>query len=449
MSGVDRLLGFEEEETEMSAPTLVPHAPQDTVPQHPTLGRAVTGLSCRQCGAEHPLEASYFCELCFGPLEVVYDYDRLRELVTRQSIASGPHSIWRYADLLPATGPEHRVDIGAGWTPLREAPRLAAELGLRKLWLKLDLANPTNSFKDRVVSVALSVARRFGFEVAACASTGNLANSVAAHAAASGLESIVFIPAGLESGKIAASTVYGGTVLAIEGSYDDVNRVCAEAASSQPWGIVNVNLRPYYAEGSKTLGFEVAEQLGWRAPDALVAPVASGAMLTKVGKGLGELGALGLIESPHTRLFGAQAEGCSPVARAFASGSSDVAPVRPATIAKSLAIGDPGDGVYVLEATRSSGGAVTAVPEDKVAEGIRLLARTEGVFTEGAGGVTISVLESLVAAGTIAPDEETVALITGSGLKTIETLGAVGPTATVGASLEEVESALSERSVRS
>jgi threonine synthase len=324
---------------------------------------------------------------------------------------------------------------------------LAAELGLRKLWLKLDLANPTYSFKDRVVSVALSVARQFGFEVVGCASTGNLANSVAAHAAAHGLRSVVFIPADLEAGKIAASTVYGGEVIAIEGSYDDVNRLCVETAAAKGWAFVNVNLRPYYAEGSKTLGFEVAEQLGWRTPDALVAPIASGAMLTKVGKGLRELDELGLVDEVHTRLYGAQAEGCSPVARAFEQGEEDVRPVKPATIAKSLAIGDPGDGHYVLKETRATGGAVTAIDEERVVEAIRLLARTEGIFTEGAGGVTIGVLEDLVARGQISPDDETVALITGSGVKTIETLGEAGPTATIRPDLDQLDQALREREV--
>jgi threonine synthase len=424
----------------MSAPTLTPERTGS-----PPLGDAVLGLRCRQCDEPHEIEAAYFCDLCFGPLEVVYDYDLLKASVTREGIESGQASIWRYADLLPSTSPEHRVDIGAGWTPLREAPRLAAELGLRKLWLKLDLANPTYSFKDRVVSVALSVARQFGFEVVACASTGNLANSVAAHAAATGLKSIVFIPAGLEAGKVAASTVYGGDVIALEGSYDDVNRLCAEAVSSKPWAIVNVNLRPFYAEGSKTLAFEVAEQLGWRAPHALVAPVASGAMLTKVGKGFGELRTLGLIEGHSTRLFGAQAEGCSPVAVAFEQGLQDVDPVKPATIAKSLAIGDPGDGHYVLDAVRKTGGAVQSVSEESVVEGIRLLARTEGVFTEGAGGVTITALERLVARGAIDPDEETVALITGAGVKTIETLGEAGPSATLAPDLELVERFLEGR----
>jgi threonine synthase len=424
----------------MSAPTLTLEARESS-----PFGSTVTGLVCRQCGREHAIEANFYCQDCFGPLEVTYDYDAIRAVVSRERIAAGPPTIWRYEDLLPATGLDQRVDLGAGWTPLREAPRLAAELGLRKLWLKLDLANPTYSFKDRVVSVALSVARRFGFEVVGCASTGNLANSVAAHAAAHGLRSVVFIPADLEAGKVAASTVYGGDVIAIEGSYDDVNRLCVEASQAKGWAFVNVNLRPYYAEGSKTLGFEVAEQLGWRTPDALVAPIASGAMLTKVGKGLRELETLGLIDERKTRLYGAQAAGCSPVATAFQRGFEDVAPVRPATIAKSLAIGDPGDGHYVLKETRGSGGAVAAIDEEQVAESIRLLARTEGIFTEGAGGVTIGVLEKLVASGAISPNDETVALITGSGIKTIETLGESGPTATVRPDLELVDRALNER----
>jgi len=382
------------------------------------------------------------CEFCWGPLEVVYDYDAIASEVTHAGIANGPESIWRYAPLLPDPGGE-RVDLGAGWTPLRSAPRLAAELGLDKLWLKLDGSNPTHSFKDRVVSVALTTARSFGYNVAACASTGNLANAVAAHAASAGMESVVFIPNDLETGKVAATTVYGGRVLAVDGSYDDVNRLCAELAGDHPWAFVNVNVRPYYSEGSKTMAFEVAEQLGWRAPAAVVVPVASGSLLTKFNKGLKELHTVGLLtEEPTTVVHGAQAEGCSPVARAFAQGADEVRPVKPHTIAKSLGIGNPADGYYALRDVRACGGTITAVPEDAVARGMTLLARTEGLFTETAGGVTIATLERLVREGIIARDQETVALITGVGLKTLEALGPNQPTHLEETSVEAVDHAL-------
>jgi threonine synthase len=327
---------------------------------------------------------------------------------------------------------------------MREAPRLAAELGLRKLWLKSEAGNPTHSFKDRVVTVALSVAKSFGYDTVACASTGNLANAVAAHAAASGLRSIVFIPSDLEVGKVAGTTVFGGQVIAIDGSYDDVNRLCAELASIKPWAFVNVNMRPYYSEGSRTIAFEIAEQLGWRSPDAVVVPVASGSLLTKVGRGLREFAEVGLIEASEFTVHGAQAEGCSPVAQAFAAGSEEVQPVKPATIAKSLAIGDPADGYYALKEVRATGGRIESVLEEKVAEGMRLLARTEGLFTETAGGVTISALEQLVTSGAISPDQETVALITGVGLKTIEALGGPAPSHRIKASVEEVERVLED-----
>jgi threonine synthase len=352
--------------------------------------------------------------------------------------------MWRYGHLLPAPLAD-RVDIGAGWTPMRQAPRLAAELGLERLWLKLDGANPTHSFKDRVVSVALTMARYFGFEVAACASTGNLANAVAAHAAAAGMQSVVFIPKGLEAGKIAATTVYGGRVVEVEGSYDDVNRLCAELSGARRWAFVNVNIRPYYSEGSKSLGFEIAEQLGWRTPDAIVAPVASGSMLTKVAKSWRDLHAVGLLDAePATAVHGAQAAGCSPVAAAFAAGTDEIRPVKPDTIAKSLAIGNPADGYYALQEVRASGGSFVSVPEESVAEGMRLLARTEGLFTETAGGVTIAALEELVRTGAISRDQETVALITGVGLKTLEALGPVAPTDTIRATVEDAEGILPE-----
>ncbi|HJR44856.1 MAG TPA: threonine synthase [Actinomycetota bacterium] len=404
----------------------------------------IAALRCRECGRTYDVSPQHVCEMCFGPLEVVYDYQRIAATCSRASIEAGPQSIWRYEALLPAVGAE-RVDIGAGWTRLRPAPRLAAELGLDKLWIKSDAGNPTHSFKDRVVSVALSAARSFGYDVASCASTGNLANAVAAHAAAVGMRSVVFIPADLEPAKIAATSVYGGTVIGVDGSYDDVNRVCAELSGEREWAFVNMNLRPFYAEGSKSLAFEVAEQLGWRRPEAVVVPIASGSLLTKIAKGFRELDETGLVpaEAPVT-VHGAQAAGCSPVATAFESGASEVQPVRPSTIAKSLAIGSPADGHYALEEVRSSGGAIASVPEADIAEGIRLLARTEGIFTETAGGVTIAALERLVASGAIGREQETVALITGIGLKTLDALPPPVPTATVRPSIDEVNRVLEE-----
>ena len=401
----------------------------------------VTGLGCKECGRDYPVAPQHVCEFCFGPLEVIYDHEAIRADITREGIAAGPPTLWRYESFLPAPLAE-RVDIGAGFTRLVRAPRLAAELGLKSLWLKSDAGNPTHSFKDRVVSVALSVARTFGYEVAACASTGNLANAVAAHAAAAGMKSIVFIPHDLEQGKIAATTVYGGEVIGIRGSYDDVNRLCGELSGSQPWAFVNVNVRPYYSEGSKTIAFEIAEQLGWRRPDAVVVPVASGSLLTKIDRGFREFTAAGLIADGATKIHGGQAEGCSPVATAFAEGSSDIRPVRPQTIAKSLAIGDPADGYYALKVAARTGGRITSVPEESVAEGIRLLARTEGIFTETAGGVSISSLERLVREGAIDPGDETVVLVTGIGLKTLEAMGEAKPTKTLSPSLDEVLQAL-------
>ena len=404
----------------------------------------VNGLRCRECGREYPIAPQHVCEFCFGPLEVAYDYEGIRASISRDSIAAGPATLWRYAALLPAPL-EDRVDIGAGLTRMRQAPRLAAELGLRKLWLKNDAANPTHSFKDRVVSVALSVARSFGYEVAACASTGNLANAVAAHAASAGMRSVVFIPHDLEPAKVAATVVYGGDVVAIEGSYDDVNRLCAELSGDRDWAFVNVNVRPYYSEGSKSLAFEIVEQLGWRTPDAVVAPIASGSMYTKLAKGLRELHSVGLLdEPPAVALHGAQAEGCSPVAQAWARGDEDVRPVKPSTVAKSLAIGNPADGYYALKEAAASGGRIAAVPESAVAEGMRLLARTEGLFTETAGGVTIATLEQLVREGAISPEDETVALITGTGTKTIDALGPVEPTHRIEPTIESVAAELGE-----
>jgi threonine synthase len=351
--------------------------------------------------------------------------------------------MWRYRDLLPV-GDAAPIDLGAGFTPLVRAERLGAERGLKELWIKDDTTNPTGSFKDRVVSVALTKARQLGFKVAACASTGNLANSVAAHAARAGMASVVLIPSDLEQAKIMMTAVYGGQLIAVDGTYDDVNRLCAELTSERPaWAFVNVNVRSYYAEGSKTLAFEIAEQLGWQAPDHVVVPIASGSQLTKVAKGFKELGVVGLLdEIPEVRISGAQALGCSPVATAFAAGTDAIAPVKPNTIAKSLAIGNPADGWYALEQIRTSGGACGAVTDAEIIEGIKLLARTEGIFAETAGGVTIATLTKLVDEGIIRPDERTVAIVSGHGLKTVEALtGSVAPTHTIAPTLEAFDAA--------
>ncbi|MFP5320192.1 MAG: threonine synthase [Acidimicrobiia bacterium] len=404
----------------------------------------VEGLRCRECGRAYPAEALHVCEYCFGPLEVAYDYGAIAADTTRESVASGPLSIWRYANLLPAHN-DGAVDLGAGFTPLVRADRLAAELGLGELWIKNDTTNPTGSFKDRVVAVALARARELGFKVAACASTGNLANSVAAHAARAGMRHIVFVPANLEAGKIVMTSVYGPHLVAVDGSYDDVNRLCAELTSEQPtWAFVNVNLRTYYAEGSKTLAFETAEQLGWQLPDHVVVPVGSGSQLTKIAKGFEELRKIGLVEEgPAVRISGAQAVGCSPIAAAFAEHHDYVRPVKPATIAKSIAIGNPADGWYALDTVRSSGGALAAVTDDELVEGIKLLARTEGIFAETAGGVTIATLAKLAAEGVVRPDERVVAYVTGHGLKTVEAVApAVDPPITIAPSLEAFNEAV-------
>jgi len=398
----------------------------------------VTGLRCRECARPYPAEALHVCDYCFGPLEVVYDHEAIRATISRAQIEAGPQTIWRYAPLLPVAD-NTPIDLGTGCTPLVRADRLAAELGLGELWIKNDTANPTGSFKDRVVSVALTKARQLGFKVAACASTGNLANSVAAHAARAGMLSVVFIPHDLEVAKVVTTAVYGGHVVAVEGTYDDVNRLCAELASEHPaWAFVNVNIRTYYAEGSKTLAFEVAEQLGWQAPDHVVVPVASGSQLVKVARGFTELYEVGLLdEAPHVRVSGAQAAGCSPVATAFAEKSDTIRPVRPHTIAKSLAIGNPADGWYALKTVRDSGGAFASVTDEEIIDGIRLLARTEGIFAETAGGVTIATLAKLANEGIVRSDERVVAYVTGHGLKTVEALTpTVGPTATIAPTLE-------------
>jgi threonine synthase len=410
----------------------------------------VEGLRCRECARPYPAEALHVCEWCFGPLEVAYDYEKMAATISRERIARGPSSIWRYADLLPADA-NGAVSLGGGFTPLVRADRLAAELGLGELWIKNDALNPTGSFKDRVVSVALTKARELGFKVAACASTGNLANSVAAHAAQAGMRSVVFIPADLEAAKVVASAVFGGDVIAIDGNYDDVNRLCAELTSEHPdWAFVNINIRTYYGEGSKTLAYEVAEQLGWQAPDHVVVPIGSGSQLTKIAKGFAELHTVGLLdEAPAVRISGAQAAGCSPVAAAFAAGSDLIRPVRPDTIAKSVAIGDPADGPYALDVVRSSGGAIDSVTDDEIVEGIRLLARTEGIFAETAGGVTIATLAKLAAAGVVRADERVVAYVTGNGLKTLDAVAAgCRPTVTIRPTLDAFSAAFDASEVR-
>ncbi len=420
----------------MSTPTITPNA----------AGVENAGparcLTCRECGAEYALEARYACDECFGPLEVSYDFVG----VTRESIQAGPSNMWRYAGLLPVSADvADGKNLQPGFTHLIKADNLAKVLGMRALWIKDDSGNPTHSFKDRVVAVALENGRRLGFTTVACASTGNLANAVAAAAARAGLKSCVVIPHDLEAGKTVTTAVYGGTLIEIEGNYDDVNRVCSEVASDDEWGFVNVNLRPYYAEGSKTLGYEVAEQLGWRLPAQVVVPIASGSLMTKIDKAFTEFIKLGLVEASPYKIFGAQASGCSPVATAWKAGVDVVKPQKPNTIAKSLAIGNPADGPYAIDVANRTGGAIEDVTDDEVVAGIRLLAETEGIFGETAGGVTIASLQKLLAKGLIDPNADTVVLNTGDGLKTLDAVsGVVGPTATIPASLEQFRAAVKE-----
>jgi threonine synthase len=381
---------------------------------------AAEALKCKECGETYPLEALFVCDRCFGPLEVAYDLSRLDAAETKRRIQAGPQSIWRYADFLPFERPP-RSALGAGQTPLVRADRLAARLGVGEVWVKNDAANPTHSFKDRVVTVALAKAQELGFRVVACASTGNLANAVAAHAAAAGLESYVFVPADLEEQKILATGVYGTNLVAVRGCYDDVNRLCTELAGDRDWAFVNVNVRPYYSEGSKTLGFEIAEQLGFELPDRVVCPVASGSLFTKIARGFEEWLEVGLLDGDLPAFNGAQAEGCSPVATAFEAGTDVCRPVRtPDTIAKSLAIGNPADGIYALDLARRSRGGVDSVTDEEIRAGIRLLAETTGIFTETAGGVTTAVLRKLAERGDIGSGERVVLVITGEGLKTLD-----------------------------
>ena len=402
-------------------------------------------LRCRECGRLYPTDPMHVCEFCFGPLEVFYDYEALGRTLTRERIERGPPSMWRYADLLPASA-ETAVDIGTGYTPLLRAGHLGRVLGLERLYVKNDCQNPTWSFKDRVVSVAVTKAREFEFDTLACASTGNLANSVAAHAASAGVKAFVFIPSDLESGKIVGSAVYGPTLVAVDGSYDEVNRLCSELSDKYPWAFVNINMRPYYAEGSKTLAYEVCEQLGWRAPDHCIVPLASGSLYTKIHKGLKELAWLGLVDWNPTRMSGAQATGCSPIVEAWDRQSFDIKPQKPNTIAKSLAIGNPADGYYALKIMTQTGGHGVAVTDDEVVEGIKLLAETEGVFAETAGGVVIAGLKRLAEEGKIDRSELVVAFITGAGLKTQEAVApSLVPSLSVQPSIASFEEALSER----
>lgn len=404
------------------------------------LGPAVELVS-KEEGHRQPLAPEFVSAEDFSPLEVAYDFGR----ITREEIEAGPRNIWRYKRLLPVpSNVEEIPNTEPGCTKLIRADRLAKELGVKRIWVKDDTGNPTHSFKDRVVAVALAAAREFGFEVLACPSTGNLANAVASAAARAGWDSVVLIPSSLERAKVLTTAVYDGSLIAVDGNYDDVNRLATElAAENETWAFVNVNVRPYYSEGSKTLAFEVAEQLGWRIPEQIVVPIASGSQLTKVDKGFKELGEVGLVEQTPYTVFGAQATGCSPVSHAFKSGHDVVQPVKPDTIARSLAIGNPADGPYVLDTVSRTGGSVEDVTDEEVVEGIRLLARTEGIFAETAGGVTVATAKKLIEAGKIDPDAETVLLITGDGLKTLDAVeDHIGPKATVPPKVDAVNRVL-------
>ena len=398
-------------------------------------------LRCKECHTTYPLDARYVCERCFGPLEVAYASRAGADpAALKRRIQAGPQSLWRYGDFLPVAAPP-AGSLPAGWTPLLRADRLAAALGLEEVWVKNDAANPTHSFKDRVVSIALARARELGFETIACASTGNLANAVAAHAAAAGLESYVFIPSDLEEQKVLATGIYGTHLVAVRGNYDDVNRLCTELSGDHEWAFVNINMRPYYAEGSKTLAYETAEQLGFELPDRVVAPIASGSLFTKIALGFQEWIDVGLIEGELPVFNGAQATGCSPVATAFADGQDFCRPVKPNTIAKSLAIGNPADGPYALDLARRSQGTIESVTDDEIREGIKLLARTTGIFTETAGGVTTAVLAKLAQRGDIDPAERVVIYITGEGLKTLDVARGTFETWEIDANVESFERA--------
>lgn len=403
----------------------------------------VTALRCRKCGREYPLEPINLCDFCFSPLEVNYDYKSMAKAVSREKLASGLQGMWRYKDLLPVDS--DIVDIGTGSTPLTRADRLGREIGLNELYIKNDCLNPTYSFKDRVVSVAISKALTFGFDTIACASTGNLAASVAAHAARANIRSFVFVNKDVEPSKLVGIAIYNPVLVTVDGSYDDVNRLCYRLSEKYRWGFININLRPYYAEGSKTLGYEVAEQLGWRAPDCVVAPGGSGLLFTRIWKGLNEFSLLGLIGPVNTHMYLTQAAGCSPIVNAFKAGTLHVHPVKPDTIAKSIAIGNPADGFYALRVARESGGGACAVADDEIIAGMRLLAETEGIFAETTGGVVIASLKKLALSGTIKRDEVTVAFITGAGLKTQEAVADAVKPLVVQPTVESFEEALGSR----
>ena len=406
----------------------------------------IKGLQCKECGKGYPPVALHVCEFCFGPLEVAYNYDAIAKNISRAKIEQGHPSLWRYKDFLPIAG-EPTVGLNAGFTPMVHAKNLGAALGLNQCYLKNDTVNcPTLSFKDRVVAVALTRAIELGFDTVACASTGNLANSVSAHAAAANLKCFVFIPADLEASKILGNLIYNPTVVAVDGTYDDVNRLCSEIAGEFPWAFVNISIRPYYSEGSKTLAYETAEQLGWKAPDHVVVPIASGSLLTKISKGFLEFERMNLIGKVTTKLHGAQAEGCSPVASAFKEGWRFIRPVKPKTIAKSLAIGNPADGFYALKTVKESGGVIEDVTDPEIVEGIRLLAQTEGIFAETAGGVTVAVLKKLATMGKFGKDDLVVAYITGNGLKTQEAVAAhIGVPVHIKPSLLDFQQALKNK----
>jgi threonine synthase len=402
----------------------------------------VKGLVCRECGATYDLTPIHVCELCFGPLEVAYDYAAIRATISREEIAAGPQTVWRYRKLLPV-GDEPLVDIQTGCMPLLRADNLGRLLGLRNLFIKNDTVNPTFSFKDRPVTVAATMARAFGFDTIACASTGNLAASVAAHAAKAQMRCLVFFPSDLEPSKITNIAVYGPTLVAIRGNYDDVNRLCAEIGDREGWAFVNINLRPYYAEGSKTLAFEVAEQLGWRLPDTVIVPTASGAMFTKIARGFEELVEVGLVSPGQPRMGLAQAAGCAPIVNAHEANSLTIKPVKPSTIAKSLAIGNPADGYYCLKTIKATNGLAGSVTDAEIIEAMKLLAETEGVFGETAGGVSVGVLKKMAEAGLFDPDETVVVYVTGNGLKTPEALvGSLATPLTINASMSEFDAAL-------
>lgn len=400
-------------------------------------------LRCRKCGREYSLEPKNLCDFCLSPLEVTYDYQAIAKELTRDKLDKGPLSMWRYRDLLPTDGPE--VDLGTGYTPLVKAANLGRKLGLNNLYIKNDSQNPTYSFKDRVVSVAMTKALQFGFDTVACASTGNLAASVAAHAAKANLRACVFVPADLELGKLVSTAIYNPTLVTVEGSYDDTNRLCAQLLQKYKWGFININLRPYYAEGSKTLAFEVCQQLGWRTPDAIISPAASGLLFTRIWKGLQEFSMLGLIGQVDTHMYVAQAAGSSPIVKAYEAGSMHVNPVKPDTIARSIAIGNPADGYYALMVARQSGGGACAVNDEEAIAGVKLLAETEGIFTEPAGGVVIGSLAKLAAQGKIKPEEMVVAMITGAGPRTQEILSDIVKAYKVQPTIESVAEVLGTR----